>query len=122
MELNELSIKQALLTKRVSAKQMCKEIELSEPTLYRFYETGKTSPKTEKKIRDYLGLSSETNNVSNISANYDSAEYWRIRCYDAEGKLKESQVNIITLVNTIQVLSLGKRKAVLLQPVYVSQS
>lgn len=112
MELTELTIKQALLKKGVSAKQMCKDINLSEPTLYRFYESGKMSKTSEDKIKSYLEIDSNLQALQTNDITENSANYWK-------GKYEESQQKIVHLLNTIQVLSLGKFRPVPFNPAYV---
>lgn len=117
MELNELVIKQALLNKGVSAKQMCKEINFSEPSLYRFYLNGNMRESNKKKIRDYLGLDTATNHqtqvLQSINDSQGTALYWREKYFDVMQTVND-------LTNTIQMLRLGKRKPVSFPPAFAS--
>ena len=113
MQLTELTIKQALLIKKVSAKQMCKDINLSEPSLYRFYQSGNMRKSTESKIREYLSIDSMELPKKQVSLSYDSVDYWK-------GLYEEERRKVSTLVNTIQSLSLGKFKPVFSKPANVS--
>lgn len=91
MELNEQVIKEALRKKGVTAKDMCKEIGLSETALYRFYANGGMRVSTEKKIKDFLNISlvDSDEKISNANA-----------VVNAEHSLVES------LLNRIQELSI----------------
>ena len=102
MQLNESTIKQALKNRKTTAYTMCKDINFSEPSLYRFYKSGCIRPLNEKKIREYLGIINETTLKTQVLVN-ESSEYWKI-LYD------ESQIKIGHLINTIHVLSLGKKR------------
>lgn len=73
MNLNEKIIREALRSKGITAQQMCKDIELTEPSLYRFYKSGRMRTVNERKIKEYLGLDIEETketkdeNVSSVS-------------------------------------------------------
>ena len=117
MELNELVIKQGLLEKRVSAKQMCKDINLSEPTLYRFYISGVMRVSNQKKIREYLGVDIEKNQKMKVSQSFNEVHanetYWKEKYFEVVKTVND-------LTNTIQMLSLGKFRAVSTKPAYIS--
>lgn len=91
----------ALKAKGITINKMCSDLGITEQGLYRSFRENTIRHSTYNKIKEYLDIQSEAQ--INISSNDDS--YWK-------SKYEESQKIIKTLLNTIEVMSLGKHSSV----------
>lgn len=118
-------IEPAVKKKGVSVRQMCKDIDITEQGYYRAMRANSMRMSTYNKITEYLGIETNTNQKVSIPtieaiqektevapSNNNDVSYWK-------SKYEESQEKIVHLLNTIQVLSLGKFRPVPFNPAYV---
>lgn len=59
MNYQEKVVRQALIRKGVSISQMCKDLEYTDVSLYKFFNTGSIRPRNKVKIMEYLNLTNE---------------------------------------------------------------
>ncbi len=111
------TFEKGLEKKNVSARQMLIDLKINEPVYYDALKRNDIKLSVYREICKYLEIELNTNYVTNenISTNKMNGDYWK-------EKFEESQVKIGHLINTIQVLSLGKRKPVPFPPAYISMS
>lgn len=102
------TFEKGLEKKKISARQMLIDLKINEPVYYDALKRNDIKLSVYREICQYLEIevNPKYSTMENISIDRTANDYWK-------NKFEESQVKIGHLLNTIQLLSLGKRRTVL---------
>jgi hypothetical protein len=117
-------IERELSAKNKTHKWLYEQIEITEQAYFAMLRRNSTKEKSLDKLGKPLNITGKyilNQMYSDSEVNTDTVGYWKGRYEVLEVKYNESVQKISVLANTIQVLSLGKFRAVFREPANISK-